>query len=91
MAVPGLGLLPELDQPGDGLTKLKDFVAKNEIGWPQYYQGKAWSSDFSSGWGVNSIPCMFVVDQAGNLYSTQARGQLKTILPKLLNVSARSQ
>jgi thiol-disulfide isomerase/thioredoxin len=79
-----------LDEPGDGLQKLKDFVAKNEITWPQYYQGKAWSSEFSSSWGINSIPCVFVVDTEGKLYSTQARGKLKEIIPKLLNVSARS-
>ena len=32
-----------LDQPeeqGQGLTKLKEFCAQNQITWPQYYQGK---------------------------------------------------
>jgi thiol-disulfide isomerase/thioredoxin len=76
-----------LDQPESdgGLKKLKDFVAKNEIGWPQYYQGKGWESEFSSSWGVNSIPCVFVVDSNGNLASTSARGQLEKLVPDLIN------
>ena len=80
-----------LDQPGDGLQKLKDFVAKNEITWPQYYQGKGWDSEFSSGWGINSIPCVFVIDAEGKLYSTDARGKLEKMIPTLLGASARAQ
>ena len=79
-----------LDQPGDGLNQLKTFLAKNEITWPQYYQGKGWDSEFSSSWGINSIPTMFVIDAEGKLYSTTARGQLETILPKLLKASSPS-
>lgn len=75
-----------LDQPKDkgGLDKLKDYVAKNDVQWPQYYQGNYWQSEFSSGWKVKSIPCVFVVDQEGNLYSTEARGKLETLIPELL-------
>ena len=75
-----------LDQPesAGGLKALKEFVTKNDITWPQYYQGKGWESDFSSGWGVNSIPCVFVVDADGNLASTDARGQLDKLLPELI-------
>ena len=79
-----------LDQPEakGGLTALKDFVAKNQIGWPQYYQGNYWQSEFSSGWGINSIPCVFIVDQKGNLYSTDARGHVEELVEKLLAGSA---
>ncbi len=73
-----------LDQPGDGLNKLKKFVEEKEIPWPQYYQGNYWQSEFSSSWGINSIPALFVVDAAGNLYSTEARGKLEDLLPELL-------
>jgi len=73
-----------LDQPGDGLDKLKKFVEDKEIPWPQYYQGNFWQSEFSSSWGINSIPALFVVDAAGNLYSTEARGKLEDLLPELL-------
>jgi thiol-disulfide isomerase/thioredoxin len=75
-----------LDQPKEegGLDKLKEFVAKNEIGWPQYYQGAGWESEFSGGWGINAIPCVFVVDPEGKLHSTEARGKLETLIPELL-------
>jgi thiol-disulfide isomerase/thioredoxin len=74
-----------LDQPEaqGGLTKLKEFVAKNQITWPQYYQGKGWESEFSSGWGINSIPAMFLVDKEGNLAATGVH-DLKPMLDKLL-------
>jgi hypothetical protein len=82
-----------LDQPEaqGGLTKLKEFVAQNEIGWPQYYQGNFWDSEFSKGWGVNSIPCVFVVDAEGNLASTQARGKLEELLPELLKKAGKKE
>ena len=75
-----------LDQPEDkgGLDALKKFVAENQIAWPQYYQGNFWQSEFSSGWGINSIPALFVVDHEGKLYSTNARGKLEQILPELI-------
>jgi len=75
-----------LDQPKEqgGLDSLKKFVKENGIGWPQYYQGNFWKSKFSSSWGINSIPCVFVVDTDGKLYSVQARGKLETMIPELL-------
>jgi thiol-disulfide isomerase/thioredoxin len=64
---------------------VKDFVAKQRIPWPQYYQGEGFDSTFSASWGVNSIPAVFVIDQAGRLYSTDAgREKLDEILVKLL-------
>ncbi len=75
-----------LDQPKEmgGLDALKKYVKDNDIQWPQYYQGKGWKSEFSAGWGVNSIPCVFMVDQQGNLYSVKARGKIAKMVPKLL-------
>jgi thiol-disulfide isomerase/thioredoxin len=75
-----------LDEPKQdgGLVKLKEFVARNGIDWPQYYQGKGWESDFSSSWGITSIPALFVVDQEGKLYSINARAHLEEIINELL-------
>jgi thiol-disulfide isomerase/thioredoxin len=75
-----------LDQPKDqgGLDKLKKFVKENEIAWPQYYQGKGWESEFSMSMGINSIPCVFIVDAGGKLYSVEARGKLEEMIPELL-------
>jgi thiol-disulfide isomerase/thioredoxin len=75
-----------LDQAKEqgGLDALKKFVKENNIPWPQYYQGNYWQSEFSSSWGINSIPALFVVDTEGKLYSVEARGRLETIIPELL-------
>ena len=80
-----------LDQPESdgGLKKLKEFVKDNQITWPQYYQGKGWESEFSSSWGINGIPSLFVIDAEGNLHSTSARGQLETLIPELLEKSQK--
>jgi thiol-disulfide isomerase/thioredoxin len=75
-----------LDEPkqNGGLDKLKEFVAKHEIPWPQYYQGNGWESEFSSGLGINAIPRLFLVDADGKLAEIEARGKLETLLPKYL-------
>jgi thiol-disulfide isomerase/thioredoxin len=75
-----------LDQPKEqgGLDSLKKFVKDKGIGWPQYYQGKFWDGDFSKSWGVNSIPCVFIVDTEGKLFSVEARGKLEKMIPELL-------
>ena len=76
-----------LDNPEDkgGLTALKKYVSENDIAWPQYHQnGKGGDKNFSSGWGVRSIPTIFVIDADGKLASTDARGKLETLIPELL-------
>lgn len=73
-----------LDNADGGLEALKAFVKEREIAWPQYYQGNGWESKFSSSWGITGIPCVFVVDAAGNLSSTNARGRLETLIPELI-------
>jgi thiol-disulfide isomerase/thioredoxin len=58
-----------LDEPESqgGLKALRDFVAQNEVTWPQYYQGNAEQSAFSTSWGIEQTPTMFVVGPDGNL------------------------
>ena len=72
-----------LDEPKEegGLDKLKDFVAKNHIPWPQYYQGNGWESEFSSGLGIDAIPRVFLVDADGKIASVDARGKLDDLIP----------
>lgn len=75
-----------LDEPEEqgGLKALKAFVAKNEIPWPQYYQGNGWESRFSSSWGIRGIPTVFLIDADGKLHATDARGRLHILLPFLI-------
>ena len=75
-----------LDTPKEegGLDKLIAFVAKNEIAWPQYYQGNGWESEFSQRMGIGSIPQLFLVDADGKLASIEARGKLEALIPEYL-------
>jgi thiol-disulfide isomerase/thioredoxin len=73
-----------LDNKEGGLDKLKEFVHRESIPWPQYFQGDGWQSKFSMSWGINAIPAVFVIDQEGKLYSIEARGKLETMIPELL-------
>lgn len=75
-----------LDQPEEngGLEALKKYVDENEIAWPQYYQGNGWDSEFSTSWGINSIPTLFAVDKKGNLHTVQARGKVEELIHELL-------
>jgi len=43
--------------------------------WPQYYDGKYWLNDFGKLYGIRAIPAMFLLDQQGNIVSTNARGE----------------
>jgi thiol-disulfide isomerase/thioredoxin len=75
-----------LDAPKEegGLDKFKTFVQKKEIAWPQYFQGRGWESEFSTSWGIDAIPTVFVVDTEGKLYSIEGRGKLEEMIPALL-------
>jgi thiol-disulfide isomerase/thioredoxin len=85
-----IGVSLDRSKEEGGLDALKKYVKENEIPWPQYYQGNYWASEFSSKWGINAIPSMFVVDADGKLFSVEARGKLETILPELLAKKAGS-
>lgn len=68
----------------DGLDRIKAFVEKNRIDWPQYFQGGSGEGSFSDTWGVYLLPTVFVVDREGNLASIDARGKLDQLILKLL-------
>jgi thiol-disulfide isomerase/thioredoxin len=74
-----------------GYDKLKEYVEKNKIEWPQYYQGNGWESNFSASWGINSIPRVFLVDADGKLATTDARGKLETLIPEYLEKAKKAK
>src|SRR5262249_31711644 len=90
-----IGVSLDLPEEDGGLDKLKQFVAQEKITWPQYYLGHdpdhvatgTPTNDFSEYWGISGIPVAFVVDAEGRLYSTEARGRLETLIPRLLKQS----
>jgi hypothetical protein len=47
------------------------------------------ASEFALSWGANYLPSDFLIDADGKLYSTEARGQLDTLISRLLADSVR--
>lgn len=89
-----------LDAPEEngGLKSLRKEVKERNIPWPQYYLAHDTSrivtgepiDDFAESWGINLIPTVFLIDAEGKLYSTEARGRLDTLIPRLLERSRPS-
>jgi thiol-disulfide isomerase/thioredoxin len=79
-----IGVSLDYSREEGGLDKLKAFVAKNEIPWPQYYQGHGWESEFSQRLGIEAIPTVFLIDQNGKLVSLNAGEKLETLINALL-------
>jgi thiol-disulfide isomerase/thioredoxin len=49
---------------------LSNFVAKKLIPWPQYFDGRGWENEFVTKYGVRAIPERWLVNQRGELVST---------------------
>jgi thiol-disulfide isomerase/thioredoxin len=81
-----------LDRPESegGLVNVRKFVTKNEVTWPQYYDGKAWEGPLVEKLGIRSIPAVFLIDADGNLASIDARGQLETLIREYLALATKA-
>jgi thiol-disulfide isomerase/thioredoxin len=65
--------------------KLLDFVAKNEMPWPQHYDGLHFQNEFAVRFGINAIPAMFLLDQEGRVVASDVRGErLESELRRML-------
>jgi thiol-disulfide isomerase/thioredoxin len=66
---------------------LTDFTTKEQMPWPQYFDGKYWKTDVSTRFDINSIPAMFLLDTEGKVVSTNARGpKLESEVKRLLKL-----
>jgi thiol-disulfide isomerase/thioredoxin len=71
------------DNAADDLTNfLKD---DGGMPWPQIFDAAhpGWSP-IATGFGINGIPTMFLIDKAGVLRTVEARAKAKDLVPKLL-------
>ena len=64
--------------------KLEDFLAKNDMPWPQFFDGKGWKTSLAKEHGISSIPAMWLVDKKGNLVDQNARAGLEQKVKKYL-------
>jgi thiol-disulfide isomerase/thioredoxin len=65
-------------------AKLEDFIAKNDMPWPQFFDGKGWKTSLAQEHGISSIPAMWLVDKEGNLVDQNARTDLEEKVKKYL-------
>jgi thiol-disulfide isomerase/thioredoxin len=70
-----------LDEDQDALDA---YTKKNEMVWPQYFDGKGWKNKLAQEFGVNSIPAMWLVDKTGALRDFEARNDLPAKVEKML-------
>jgi len=55
--------------------KMLEFTTKNEMPWPQYFDGKWWKNDYAEKFGIKAIPAMFLLGKDGQIAATEARGE----------------
>ena len=60
-----------LDQDKGKLTK---FIDEKMMPWPQYFDGKGWGNEISTGFGIRSIPATFLIGTDGKVAATDLRG-----------------
>jgi thiol-disulfide isomerase/thioredoxin len=70
----------------NGAGTLKQYLEKNpDMPWPQLFDpAKPGWHEIATNLGVKGIPTMFLIDRAGILRTTEARGNLEKEIPKLL-------
>ena len=63
---------------------LKAFTKEHGMVWPQYFDGQGWDNRISKGFGINSIPAMWLVGKDGKLITKNAREDLAGQVEKAL-------
>lgn len=58
----------------DDEQKLKDFLAKNKMPWPQFFDGKGWQNEVGQAYGVQSIPATYLIGRDGKIAKVGLRG-----------------
>jgi thiol-disulfide isomerase/thioredoxin len=54
---------------------MEEAMKKNNMTWPQYFDGKGWQNEISEQFGVRSIPSTWLFDRKGKLREHGLRGQ----------------
>jgi thiol-disulfide isomerase/thioredoxin len=69
---------------------LANFVARKLIPWPEYFDGKGWENEFATKYGVRSIPEMWLINQRGEVASTDISAEkLEQRIEQLLSLSVQ--
>ena len=55
-------------------SALEQFVAENEMTWPQYFDGRGWENDIAKEFGITGIPATFLIGKDGKIAGSNLRG-----------------
>lgn len=58
----------------DNKAALESFVSENELGWPQYFDGKGFDNELAQRYGISRIPATFLVGKDGKIVAADLRG-----------------
>ncbi len=77
----GIAIESETDR-----AKLREFIAREELPWPQYFEGRKWKTSLAKDFSISSIPATLLLGPDGRLVSTSARGPfLESEVKRLLS------
>ena len=66
-------------------AKLEQYLADNQLPWPQYFDGRGWQNGIAQRFNIHSIPASFLLDRDGVLRAANLRGPaLDQALSRLL-------
>lgn len=55
-------------------SRLENFIQKNDVPWPQYFDGKGWDNEIAVRFDIHSIPSTFLLDRQGIVRYVNLRG-----------------
>ena len=65
-------------------AKLDAVVARENMFWPQFFDGQGWKNEIAVKFGIQSIPALWLVDRQGILRDTYGRQDLAVKLESML-------
>jgi len=65
-------------------SQMESITREKGMVWPEYFDGKGWSNDAATHFGINEIPALWLLDKNGRLVDTDAREDLQGKVLKLL-------
>jgi len=54
---------------------LKQFIERNKMPWPQYFDGKGWANEIAQRFGIGSIPATFLIGKDRKVVASNLRGE----------------
>lgn len=65
-------------------NRMLKITAEKGMVWPQYFDGKRWSNDIVTKFGIREIPAMWLISKKGLIATTSAHENLEGTIQKLL-------